>query len=160
MKKLLFFTFLVVALTVGIERTFAFTIPENNSRVEDLYVTGKYSPATKIEIVICMIFSYISSWVRSSTISSITHYFGHLEIDHLFSETLESIRSKQDLDSDKLSNLFGCSIDYFTSIDSKYTPVPFKLRATKITSEDLETMAVINKIALNLRYMENILEGE
>ena len=40
MKKLLFFTFLVVALTVGIERTFAFTIPENNSRVEYLYVTG------------------------------------------------------------------------------------------------------------------------
>ena len=40
MKKLLFFTFLVVALTVGIERTFAYTIPENNTRVEYLYVTG------------------------------------------------------------------------------------------------------------------------
>lgn len=61
---------------------------------------------------------------------------------------------------EKLSNLFGCSIDYFTSEDSHYTPIPFALRATCITSEDLETVATINKIALNLREMENLLKGE
>jgi transcriptional regulator with XRE-family HTH domain len=61
---------------------------------------------------------------------------------------------------EKLSNLFGCSIDYFTSDDSQYKPIPFALRASCITSEDLETIAAINKIALNLRSMENILKGE
>jgi len=57
---------------------------------------------------------------------------------------------------EKLSNFFGCSIDYFTSDDSPYSPLPFALRATCITSEDFETIAAINKIALNLRDMENI----
>lgn len=61
---------------------------------------------------------------------------------------------------EKLSNLFGCSIEYFTSDDSQYNPLPFALRASCITAEDLETVAVINKLALNLRSMENIMKGE
>lgn len=61
---------------------------------------------------------------------------------------------------EKLSNLFGCPIDYFTSEDSHYTPFPFALRASGITSEDLHTVAAINKIALNLREMESLLKGE
>jgi len=61
---------------------------------------------------------------------------------------------------EKLSNLFGCPVEYFTSEDSQYTPLPFALRATCITSEDLETVAAINKIALNLRDMKNLLKGE
>ncbi len=61
---------------------------------------------------------------------------------------------------EKLSTLFGCSINYFTSEDSQYTPLPFALRASSITSEDLHTVAAINKIALNLREMEGLLKGE
>jgi len=61
---------------------------------------------------------------------------------------------------EKLSNLFGCPVEYFTSEDSQYTPLSFALRATGITSEDLETVAAINKIALNLRDMKNLLKGE
>ncbi len=40
MKYLLVFTFIVAAITVGVERAFAYTIPENNSKIEYLYVTG------------------------------------------------------------------------------------------------------------------------
>jgi len=61
---------------------------------------------------------------------------------------------------EKLANLFGCSIEYFTSSDSQYSPLPFALRAASITAEDLETVAALNKIALNLREMENLLKGE
>ena len=61
---------------------------------------------------------------------------------------------------DKLSHLFGCPIDYFTSEDSCYHPLPFALRATCITSEDLDAVAAINKIVLNLRGMESMLKGE
>jgi len=61
---------------------------------------------------------------------------------------------------EKIANLFGCSIEYFTSEDSQYDPLSFALRASCITSEDLETIAAINKIALNLRQMDSLLEGE
>lgn len=61
---------------------------------------------------------------------------------------------------EKLSNLFGCSIEYFTSDDSKYKPLPFALRADNFQAEDLESLAVVNRIALNLRKMEGILKGE
>lgn len=40
MKLLLIFTFIVAAVTVGVERSFAYTIPENDSKIEYLYVTG------------------------------------------------------------------------------------------------------------------------
>ncbi len=40
MEILLVFTFIVAAFTVGVEKTFAYTIPENNSNIEYLYVTG------------------------------------------------------------------------------------------------------------------------
>ncbi|MGL1893662.1 MAG: flavodoxin family protein [Spirochaetaceae bacterium] len=35
-------------------------------------------------------------------ISTITHYLGHLEIDHVLSETWESIRSKNDLETEEV----------------------------------------------------------
>jgi len=40
MRKLLVCTLIVVAIAVGVGRAFAYTIPENNSKVEYLYVTG------------------------------------------------------------------------------------------------------------------------
>jgi hypothetical protein len=40
MKILLIFTFIVAAVAVGVERSFAYTIPENDSKIEYLYVTG------------------------------------------------------------------------------------------------------------------------
>jgi len=61
---------------------------------------------------------------------------------------------------EKAANLFGCSVDYFTNEDYIYSPIPFALRASCVTADDLETIAVLNKIALNLKFMENLLRGE
>lgn len=61
---------------------------------------------------------------------------------------------------EKAAELFGCTIDYFVNESSEFTKMPIALRAKNITVEDLSTIAAINKIALNLRFMEGLLEGE
>ena len=61
---------------------------------------------------------------------------------------------------EKIANLFGCSMEYFTSNDCDYCPIPFALRAKGINVADLETIAVMNKLALNLRYMSTLLMGD
>jgi transcriptional regulator with XRE-family HTH domain len=61
---------------------------------------------------------------------------------------------------EKAGALFGCTHDYFTNPESRYSPLPVALRAKIVEARDLETIAAINKLALNLRYMESILEEE
>lgn len=61
---------------------------------------------------------------------------------------------------EKAAALFGCPIEYFIDETSQFAPVPIALRAKSVTTGDLETIAAINKIALNLRFMESLLEGE
>lgn len=58
---------------------------------------------------------------------------------------------------EKISNLFGCPIEYFIDEESEYKPMPFALRAKSIEKEDLEAISIINKLALNMRFMENII---
>lgn len=60
----------------------------------------------------------------------------------------------------KAANLFGCPIEYFINEECNYKPLPTALRADSVEVEDLETIAAINKIALNLRFMEDLLKGE
>ena len=61
---------------------------------------------------------------------------------------------------EKAAALFGCPIEYFIDETSQFAPMPIALRAKSVTTEDLETIAAINKIALNLRFIESLLEGE
>lgn len=61
---------------------------------------------------------------------------------------------------ERLSYLYGCSLNELTTSDCYGKPLSFALRATAITPEDLETLAAINRIALNLRTMEALLRGE
>lgn len=83
----------------------------------------------------------------------------YLNVNQSYISRYESNERKLSVDLlEKLSNLFGCSIEYFTSDDCQYNPLPIALRANCITVEDLETVAAINKIALNLRNMEEILK--
>lgn len=83
----------------------------------------------------------------------------YLKVDQSYISRYEKNERQFSVDLlEKLASLFGCSIEYFTSDEkSLYTPLPFALRATCIASEDLESIAAINKIALNLRSMENLL---
>ena len=61
---------------------------------------------------------------------------------------------------EKITNLFGCSMEFFTSESSENLPIPFALRANGINAADLEAIAVMNKLALNLRFMSSLLKGE
>lgn len=59
---------------------------------------------------------------------------------------------------ENISNLFGCPIDYFTNEESEFIPMQFALRTKNIDKDDLETISAINKLALNMRYMEEIFQ--
>lgn len=85
----------------------------------------------------------------------------YLNVDQSYISRLEKNERQLSIDMlEKLSNLFGCSIEYFTTDDGKYKPLPFALRATCVKSEDLEIVAAINKIALNMKSMESLLRRE
>jgi len=85
----------------------------------------------------------------------------YLQVDQSYISKCEKNERQFSVDIlEKAANLFGCSIDYFTNEDSEFSPMPTALRAKSVTTEDLETIAAMNKIALNLRYMEDLLEGE
>ena len=61
---------------------------------------------------------------------------------------------------DKAAELFGCTIEYFVNESTEFTQMPIALRAKSVTLEDLNTISAMNKIALNLRFMESLLEEE
>lgn len=61
---------------------------------------------------------------------------------------------------EKAAALFGCTMDYFVNESCEFAQMPTALRAKSLTTEDLNTIAMMNKIALNLRFMEGLLEGE
>lgn len=54
---------------------------------------------------------------------------------------------------EKICNLFGCSDAYLMGEDDAYIPLNFAFCANGIQAEDLECIAVVNKIVLNIRYM-------
>ena len=61
---------------------------------------------------------------------------------------------------EKAASLFGCTPDYFVGDSNEFVKMPIAFRANAISDEDLDTIARINKIALNLRYMEDLLKGD
>ena len=61
---------------------------------------------------------------------------------------------------EKLSKLFGCPEEYLLLDDYDYESLPIAFRAKKIFGEDLENIAVINTIALNLINMNKLSEKE
>ncbi len=85
----------------------------------------------------------------------------YLQVDQSYISKCEKNERQFSVDIlEKAANLFGCSLDHFTNEDSDFSPLSIALRAKSVTVEDLETIAAINKIALNLRYMEDLLKGE
>ena len=59
---------------------------------------------------------------------------------------------------EKICSLFCCTEEYLFGRDEEYTPVTFAFRANCIQAEDLESIAAVNKIARNIRFMNNLLE--
>ncbi len=59
---------------------------------------------------------------------------------------------------EKICSLFGCSDAYLMGEDDVYIPLNFMFRSAGVQTEDLESIAAINKIILNIRYMNEMTE--
>lgn len=57
----------------------------------------------------------------------------------------------------KLCSLFGCTESYLLGEDDAYIPLNFAFRSNGIQTEDLEGIAAVNKIVMNLRYMNEMI---
>lgn len=60
---------------------------------------------------------------------------------------------------DKLAALFGITTESFNRDPIPTNRISFALRASEINEDDLETISAINRIALNLNFMTQLLEG-
>ncbi|MCL0033092.1 helix-turn-helix domain-containing protein [Peptococcaceae bacterium] len=84
-----------------------------------------------------------------------------LDVDQSYISKCEKNERQFSVDIlEKAAELFGCTLEYFTDESSEFKPMPMDLRARSVNVEDLKTIAAINKIALNLRFMEGLLKGE
>lgn len=61
---------------------------------------------------------------------------------------------------DKICSLFGYSEEFLLGESDDYIPLNFTFRSTGIEAEDLESIAEVNKIAVNLKYMNELMEDE
>ena len=53
---------------------------------------------------------------------------------------------------DQLCSLFGCTEAYLLGQSDAYIPLDFAFRANSIQGEDLQSIAAVKKIAMNIRY--------
>ena len=85
----------------------------------------------------------------------------YLDVDQSMITKLEKgTRSLNITLIEKICNLFGCSEAYLMGEDDVYTPLNFAFRANSIQVEDLESIAAVNKIVMNIRYMNEMMRGE
>lgn len=61
---------------------------------------------------------------------------------------------------ERLAEFYGCPLEAFENPDVKVSPIQFALRAKDITLEDMNIIAEINHIAVNSKYMANLLGGK
>ena len=61
---------------------------------------------------------------------------------------------------DQLCSLFGCAEAYLLGQSDAYIPLNFAFRANSIQGEDLQSIAAVNKIAMNIRYMNEKIKEE
>ena len=84
---------------------------------------------------------------------------GYLDLDQSYISKYEKGERHLSIDVlERAAQLFGCALEYFFDESSEYCAKPLAFRAEDIKSEDLSTIAAINKIALNLSYMEELLD--
>ena len=95
--------------------------------------------------------------VKSSiTQSQLAEYLG---VDQSYISKFESgERQLSVLSLEKLAHLFGLPVESLLEGEFHLEQIPFALRAKQLESEDLESIAVINRIALNLRDMQRMAE--
>ncbi|MFA5468430.1 MAG: helix-turn-helix transcriptional regulator [Sphaerochaetaceae bacterium] len=90
------------------------------------------------------------------TQSQVAKYLG---VDQSYISKCEKDERQFSIDVlERSAALFGCSVDYFTNETYDDEPLSVALRANVVAPKDMEMLAAINKIALNLRFMDTLLE--
>lgn len=85
----------------------------------------------------------------------------YLDVDQSLIAKLESGDRKINTTLiDKICNLYGCSEKYLFGEEDEYIPLNFAFRANGIQTEDLECIAAVNKIVMNIRYMNKKVEEQ
>lgn len=85
----------------------------------------------------------------------------YLEVDQSMITKLENgTRNLNTTLIEKLCSLYGCSEKYLLGEEDSYIPLNFAFRANGIQAEDFESIAAINKIVMNIRYMNSKLGEE
>lgn len=85
----------------------------------------------------------------------------YLGVDQSMITKLENGTRKLNVTTiDKLCSLFGCTPAYLTGENDHYIPLNFAFRASEIQPEDLESIAAVNKIVMNIRQMNEMLGGD
>lgn len=86
---------------------------------------------------------------------------GYLGVDQTLITKLENgSRTPNVSIIENICNLFGCSERYLLGESDEYIPLNFAFRSNNVQAEDLKNIAAVNKLALNLRYMNNRLGDE
>ena len=84
----------------------------------------------------------------------------YLNVDQsLISKIEKNQRSMTSDMLDKLSALFGVTSESFRQESIPANQISFALRASEINEDDLEIISAINRIALNLNFMTQLLGG-
>ncbi|MBN2794153.1 MAG: helix-turn-helix transcriptional regulator [Clostridia bacterium] len=81
----------------------------------------------------------------------------YLSVDQSYISKIEKGERPANLELlSNLSSLFGCTLDYFNEEATAYSPLAIAFRADSIGAEDLKTISMIQKIALNLKFMDEL----
>lgn len=85
----------------------------------------------------------------------------YLNVDQSLVTKLENGTRNLNVDlMEKICNLFGCTEEYLLGESDEYIPLNFAFRSNNIQAEDLQSIAMINKIAMNLRFMDEMLKED
>ena len=84
-----------------------------------------------------------------------------LKIDQSYISKFEKGERNLSVDMlEKICSLFGCTLGYFEDESESHTPLNIAFRSKNLNIEDLETIASINKVALNIRLINSLLGGD
>ncbi len=96
--------------------------------------------------------------LRDNSKISQTQLARFLGVDQSMISKIESNERSPSIELlEKLSNLFGCTDDYFESDPAGKPSLQFAFRANEISHEDFEAISAIHRIALNMREMKQML---
>lgn len=85
---------------------------------------------------------------------------GFLDMDQSMISKIESGERNTSVEMiERLSALFGCSLDCPEDCGENSDSLRFAFRAGGVSTEDLKVIAAINRVALNIREMQGLLRG-